>query len=42
MQMRQNLKYQAVFGDDGRDDDFDDENDCGFRAENDKKLKMAA
>ena len=27
MQMRQKLKYRAVLGDDGRDDDFDDEDD---------------
>ncbi len=27
MQVRQKLKYRAVFGDDGRDDDFDDEDD---------------
>lgn len=25
MQMRQELKYQSVFGDNGIDDDFDDE-----------------
>ena len=27
MQMRQELKYRSVFGDNGIDDDFDDEND---------------
>lgn len=30
MQMRQELKYRAVFGDNGIDDDFDDENDPDY------------
>ena len=37
MQMRQELKYRSVFGDNGIDDDFDDENDPEFeRSEEDQ------
>jgi hypothetical protein len=37
MQMRQELKYRSVFGDNGIDDDFDDENDPEYeRSEEDQ------
>jgi hypothetical protein len=37
MQMRQELKYRSVFGDNGIDDDFDDENDPAYeRSEEDQ------
>jgi len=37
MQMRQELKYRSVFGDNGIDDDFDDENDPDYeRSEEDQ------
>jgi hypothetical protein len=37
MQMRQELKYRSVFGDNGIDDDFDDENDPEYeRSEKDQ------
>ena len=38
MQMRQELKYRSVFGDNGIDDDFDDENDPEYERSEEGQL----